>query len=150
MEFDGESTRVPIQSSHGCLVASIQVDLDDAILARFQRELLERLHRDGNQGVILDLSGVELLDVEDFEALRRCIAMVSMMGGRSVLVGLQPGVVSALVDLDVDTEGIEATLDLEEAFQMLQPASQPEPPEAAEESSEAGAGPEMSSPRVDS
>jgi rsbT antagonist protein RsbS len=130
MEHESEVTRIPIQSSQGCLVASIQTDLDEEILSRFKRELLERLHRDHSHGVILDLSGVALMDVEDFDSLRACIAMVSMMGGRSVLVGLQPGVVSALVDFGVDTDGIEATLDLEEAFSMLQPAPEADAGEA--------------------
>lgn len=112
--------RVPIQLTHGCLVASIQLELDEAILAQFRRELLARIQADAPTGVILDLSGVELMDVEDFEALRSCAAMARVMGTRSILVGLQPGVVSALVDLDIDTEGIEAKLDLEEAFRVLQ------------------------------
>jgi len=132
MAQEAEVTRVPIQSSHGCLVASIQIDLDEEILARFQRDLLERLHRDRCHGVILDVSGVELMDVEDFESLCNCIAMARVLGARSVLVGLQPGVVSALVDLDVNTEGIEATQDLEEAFQMLQPEDVAETGEAAD------------------
>jgi hypothetical protein len=76
--------------------------------------------------------------------------MARVLGARSVLVGLQPGVVSALVDLDIDTEGIEATQDLEEAFQMLQPDDVAESPEAAgapelEESDD-----EAESPQVDS
>ena len=103
------------------MVASIQVDLDDELLAAFRRELLERLQACRATGVILDLSGVELMDAEDFEALRATTRMASLMGARSVLVGLRPGVVSALVDLGVDIDGIEATLDLEEAFRILQP-----------------------------
>ncbi|TFH24948.1 MAG: STAS domain-containing protein [Myxococcales bacterium] len=123
-------TRVPIQETRGCLVASIQVDLHDELLAAFRRELLERLQACRAAGVILDLSGVELMDAEDFEALRAYTRMASLMGARSVLVGLRPGVVSALVDLGVDIDGIEATLDLEEAFRILQPP--PPTPAAAE------------------
>ncbi len=125
MDAGADITRVPIQETRGCLVASIQVDLHDELLAAFRRELLERLQACRAAGVILDLSGVELMDAEDFEALRACTRMATLMGARSVLVGLRPGVVSALVDLGVDVDGIEATLDLEEAFRILQP---PPPP----------------------
>ena len=90
------------------------------------------------------------MDVEDFEALRSCARMARVMGTRCMLVGLQPGVVSALVDLDVDLQGIEAKLDLEEAFRVLQPepmdriaartAEEPGPadPPAAAEPGDAG------------
>lgn len=122
MERKGNVTRIPIQLTHGCLVASIQVDLSEEILEVFQRELLDRIHAASAAGVILDVSGVELMDAEDFEALRSCIAMASVMGARCMLVGLQPGVVSALIDLEVDVSGIEATIDLEEAFRLLTPA----------------------------
>ncbi len=134
-------TRVPISMTHGCLVASIQVDLDEEILATFRRDLLERIHGSNAAGVILDLSGVALMDAEDFEALRGCITMAELMGARSVPVGLQPGVVSALVDMDVNTDGIEATLDLEDAFRRLQPGAEeiPETPADGEE-------PEVESP----
>jgi rsbT antagonist protein RsbS len=150
MAQETEVTRVPIQSSHGCLVASIQIDLDEEILARFQRDLLERLHRDRCHGVILDVSGVELMDVEDFESLCNCIAMARVLGARSVLVGLQPGVVSALVDLDIDTSAVEATQDLEEAFEMLQPddGAETREPAGAPEPEESNDGAE--SPQVDS
>ncbi len=146
MEDAAARTRVPISLTHGCLVASIQVDLDEEILATFRRDLLERIHGCGATGVILDVSGVALMDAEDFEALRGCITMAGLMGARAVLVGLQPGVVSALIDMDVNTDGIEATLDLEEAFLRLQPR-EPEGPDAAPEAvlegAEAeGAGPE--------
>ena len=135
--MESDVLHVPIQLTHGCLVASIQIELDEAILAQFQSELLARIQNEGPAGVILDVSGVELMDVEDFEALRSCTAMARVMGTRALLVGLQPGVVSALIDLDVDLRGIEAKLDLEEAFRALQrepespaessPVEEPEP-----------------------
>jgi rsbT antagonist protein RsbS len=135
MEQAGDVTRVPISLTHGCIVASIQVDLDDEILRTFRRDLLERIRRENAAGVILDLSGAALMDAEDFEALRGCIAMAELMGARSVVVGLQPGVVSALIDMDVDTDGIEATLDLEEAFSLLRPQDASAPDEEADKES---------------
>ena len=113
------SGRIPLQTSQGCVVASIQVDLSDEVLARFKEELLELLHRSGARGVILDVSGVEVMDLEDFEALRRAMSMAAVMGARCLLAGLRPGVVSALVDLGADTRGIEGVLNLDEAFRRM-------------------------------
>ena len=140
---------VAIQVSRDIVVASIQVDLDDDVLARFQEDLLRRVHETGSAGVILDLSGLETLDSHELSALRHIIAMLKIMGAESVLVGLRPGVVSALIDAGADVDGLQAAINLDAAFDLLQPEPEPEPelgraPEPATEN-EAGAGTEAES-----
>ncbi len=111
--------RIPLQLSRGCVVASIQIDLSDEVLRQFRVDLLELLATSGASGVILDLSGVHVMDHQDFEELRRTIAMANIMGAQTVISGLLPGVVSSLVDLGVDTDGINATLSLDDAFRQM-------------------------------
>jgi rsbT antagonist protein RsbS len=116
-----------MQVSREVLVASIQVDLDDDVLARFREDLLGRIHETGSRGVILDVSGLETLDSDEFAALRRTITMCSIMGAESVLVGLRPGVVSALIEAGADVDGLRAAINLDAAFALLQPEPEPEP-----------------------
>jgi len=123
---------VAIQVSRDVVVASIQVDLDDEVLARFRDELLHRLHETGSRGVILDVSGLETLDSSEFAALRRIITMCTIMGAESVLVGLRPGVVSALIDAGAEVDGLRAAINLDAAFSLLQPEPEPEPESEAE------------------
>jgi rsbT antagonist protein RsbS len=118
---------VAIQVSRDVVVASIQVDLDDHVLARFRDDLLRRIHETGSRGVILDVSGLETLDSDEFAALRRIITMSTIMGAESVLVGLRPGVVSALIVAGADVDGLRAAIDLDAAFALLQPEPEPEP-----------------------
>jgi rsbT antagonist protein RsbS len=113
------SSRIPLQLAQGCVVASIQVDLDDEILSSFRDELLEFVRISGARGVILDLSGVEVMDATDFGAIRDTMRMARLMGAVTVLSGLQPGVVSALIDLGADTDGVEATATLDDAFERM-------------------------------
>jgi len=117
---------VAIQVSRDVVVASIQVDLDDEVLARFRDELLHRLHETGSPGVILDVSGLETLDSNEFTALRRIITMCTIMGAESVLVGLRPGVVSALIEAGADVDGLRAAINLDAAFALLQPEPESE------------------------
>jgi rsbT antagonist protein RsbS len=119
------SGRIPLQLSRGCVVASIQVDLSDEVLADFKDGMLRLLHQSGARGVILDVSGVELMDLEDFDALRRAMSMAELMGARCLLAGLRPGVVSALVDIGVDARGVEAVLNLDEAFRVMDERMEP-------------------------
>jgi rsbT antagonist protein RsbS len=111
---------IAMQVSRGVVVASIQVDLDDDVLARFRQDLLGRIHETGSRGVILDVSGLETLDSEELAALRR------IMGAESVLVGLRPGVVSALIEAGADVDGLPAAIDLDAAFALLEPQPEPE------------------------
>ena len=118
---------VAIQVNRDIVVASIQVDLDEDVLARFRDELLHRLHETGSRGVILDVSGLETLDSSEFAALRRIITMCTIMGAESVLAGLRPGVVSALIDAGADVDGLQAATNLDAAFALLQPEPEPGP-----------------------
>jgi rsbT antagonist protein RsbS len=123
---------IAIQVSRGIVVASIQIDLDDDVLARFRQDLLDRIHKTGSRGVILDVSGLETLDSEELAALRRIIVMTALMGAESVLVGLRPGVVSALIEAGADVDGLKAAVNLDAAFAIFDPEPEPEPePEAA-------------------
>ena len=115
-----------MQLSRGVVVASIQVDLDDDVLARFREDLLERIHATGAKGAILDVSGLATLDSEEFTALRRIMAMTRLLGAESVLVGLQPGVVSALMETGADVDGLQAAINLDAGFALLDPEPEAE------------------------
>ncbi len=114
------SARIPLQLSRNCIVASIQVDLSSDVLRRFRVDLLEFLQQTGAQAVILDLSGLEILDLEEFEALKQTMAMASLMGAKSIVAGLRPGVVSALIELNADVEDILAAYNLDDAFSQIE------------------------------
>ena len=137
MALHADIPGVAMQLSRGIVVASIQVDLDDDVLARFREDLLARLHESGSEGVILDVSGLQTLDSEEFAALRRIMTMTSLMGAESVLVGLQPGVVSALIEAGADVDGLKAAINLDAAFELLEPEPEPEPGTEDEDETEA-------------
>ncbi len=119
MDEKAGSDRVPLQLIQGCLVASIQIDLTDQVLSRFRQDLLARIGSAHVHGLVLDVSGVEVMDSVEFEMLKTTMTMASVMGASPVIVGLKPGIVSALVDMDVDTWDVRAALNLDDALQML-------------------------------
>ena len=121
MALHADIPRVAMQVSRGVVVASIQIDLDEDVLAQFREDLLGRIHESGARAAILDVSGVETLDSEELATLRRIIAMTDLMGAQSVLAGLRPGVVSALIEAGADVDGLRAAVNLDAAFDLLQP-----------------------------
>jgi rsbT antagonist protein RsbS len=115
--------RTTINLMRGCLLGTIPGDLSPSVLEQLRQDLLESLRQTRVRRVILDCSGVEVIDDEDFAALRRVIAMAALMGARTVLAGLQPGVVSALVEMDVDLDGLVGALSVDDAFRVFGPSS---------------------------
>ncbi len=135
MSLHTDVPRIAIQVSQGVVVASIQVDLDEDVLARFREDLLGRIHETGSRGVILDVSGLDTLDSEEFAALRRIATMTTLLGAESVLAGLRPGIVSSLIETGADVDGLLAAIDLDAAFALLQPETDDDA-EAAEDTDE--------------
>ncbi len=102
-----DASRVAMHAVRGIVVASVQTDLTEPVLVRFQDELLSFIHRIGAHGVVLDLSGIDLLDSIEFHGLRRILKMAEFLGARTILSGLRPGIVSSLVSANANTDGIE-------------------------------------------
>jgi rsbT antagonist protein RsbS len=89
------------------------------VLRQFRIDLLECVQESGANGVILDVSGIDILDLDEFNGLRSTMEMAGVMGARPILSGLKPGVVSALIDLGADPEGVKAVLNLDDAFRLM-------------------------------
>ena len=54
--------RVPILKLGEVLLVSIQVDLDDQTAVQLQEDLAERIVSSGAHGVIIDISGLDIVD----------------------------------------------------------------------------------------
>jgi rsbT antagonist protein RsbS len=127
IEDSSDVARITIQPYRGALIAAIQVDLDQRVLRQFQTDLLACVRSSDAEVVIIDLSGVEVMDGQDFEGLRQVIDMASLMGTESILCGMQPGVAAALVELDVPLDGLRTCLNLETALADLESSESSEP-----------------------
>jgi rsbT antagonist protein RsbS len=132
-----DTPAVALQVSRGIVVASIQVDLEERVLARFQDELLQRVHETGASGVILDVSGLAIMDSQEFAALRKVIRSTEIMGANVIVAGLSAGIVSSLIQSGAEIDGLEAAIDLDAAFSRLEYS--PEDPDDATPEVEADA-----------
>jgi rsbT antagonist protein RsbS len=116
---DSVANRIPLQMSNNCLVASIQIDLTADVLEQFRKDLLSQLQAQHARGIIFDLSGIQVMDLSDFENIRSTISMAKVMGVSTVVCGMRPGVVASVVLLGADTDEIRAARDLDMAFELL-------------------------------
>ncbi len=102
------------------LVATVQTELTSSVLARFHDDLLNHLAAERSPTLLLDLSGVSLMDVEEFDALRKLAFSAAVMGAETWFVGFRPEVVSTLVSVGAQTGGLRAALDLDDALTQIQ------------------------------
>ncbi len=115
--------RVALSLIQGCVVATVQIDLHGATLRQFSHDVLAKLQETRGRSLIIDLAGVDILDVYDFDAIRDIARMASYMGARSVIAGLQPGVAAALAELDADISDLQPARTVEHAFEILRTMS---------------------------
>ncbi|WP_062197251.1 STAS domain-containing protein [Massilibacterium senegalense] len=111
--------RIPILKLYGYLLVSIQVELDDQTTLQFQEDLLQKIYETGVEGVVIDLTSVDIIDSFIAKILGDIVKMASLMGAKVVLTGIQPAVAITLIDLGITMDGIETALDLEQGIEKL-------------------------------
>jgi rsbT antagonist protein RsbS len=101
------------------LIASVHTALDDSQLVRFQGDLVQRIGADRARGVVIDVAALDVLDSFGSRTLRDIAEMARLRGAVTVIVGIQPDVAFAMVELGMDTGAVVTALDLEEGLAEL-------------------------------
>ena len=111
--------RIPILRIGNVLLVSVQVDLHDQLALTLQEDLAAAIDRTGAKGVLIDISGLEVVD----SFIGRMVATISSVGrlmdARTVVVGMQPAVAITLVELGLSLPGVDTALDIDRGLQML-------------------------------
>lgn len=111
--------RIPILQLHNYLLVSIQSELDDKTAIQFQEDLLNKIHKSGALGVVIDLTSVEMIDSFIAKVLGDVVTMSDLMGAKVVLTGIQPAVAMILIDLGIDFKMVKTGLNLEQGLIKL-------------------------------
>jgi len=110
---------VPILKQGDYLIASIQSALTDADLTQLRDSLGERVGRFRSRGVIVDVTALDVMDSFAVRTLRDLAHTTWLRGAETVIVGIQPEVAFAMVQLGLTLKGIATALDLEEGLAFL-------------------------------
>jgi rsbT antagonist protein RsbS len=110
---------VPILKQGDVLIASIQAALSDQDLVRLRDELAERIGRFRSRSVVIDLTALDVLDSFATRTIRDIAYTARLRGANAVVVGIQPEVALAMVQLGLSLEGIATALDLEDGLALL-------------------------------
>lgn len=111
--------QVPILKQGDYLIASIQSVLSDADLVQLRDNLGARVGTYRSRGVIIDVTVLDVIDSFATRTLRAIAHMLKLRGAETVIVGIQPDVAFAMVQLGLTLEGVGTALDLEEGLAYL-------------------------------
>jgi rsbT antagonist protein RsbS len=110
---------VPVLKQGEYLIASVQSVLSDADLIQLRDDLSDRVGQFRSRGVIIDVTVLDVIDSFATRMLRAVAHMLKLRGAETVIVGIQPDVAFAMVQLGLTLEGVGTALDLEEGLAYL-------------------------------
>jgi rsbT antagonist protein RsbS len=110
---------VPILKQGAILIATVQAALTDSDTERLRQDLMEQVSRFRAQGIIVDVTAIDVMDSYAARSLRTVAHMTRLRGADTVIVGLQPEVAFAMVQLGLAFQDMHTALDLEEGLALL-------------------------------
>ncbi|HWB89127.1 MAG TPA: STAS domain-containing protein [Acidimicrobiia bacterium] len=110
---------IPILRLEGYVIVSIQDDLSDQEAEDLQKRLLESLAVRTAHGVLIDVSGLEIVDSYFCRILRDTAAMAQLMGVGTCVTGLAPAVAVTLTELGLDLSMVHTEGNLDRGLEWL-------------------------------
>ena len=110
---------VPILKQGDILIASIVSALSDQDLIELRDTLAQKIGTVRARNVVIDVTALDVLDSFATRTLRGMAYTARLRGAETVIVGIQPDVAFAMVQLGLTLEGVPTALDLEEGLALL-------------------------------
>ena len=111
--------RVPVLKQGDYLIASIQSALSDQDLMQLRDDLAEQAGRFRSRGIIVDVTALDVMDSFACRTLRSIAYILRLRGAGTAIVGIQPEVAFAMVQLGLALGEVQTALDLEEGLVLL-------------------------------
>src|SRR4029450_11135781 len=92
----------------------------DAQLIDLRTELAERVGRFRSKSVVVDVSLLDVLDSFASRTLVDIAKVARLRGAHAIIVGIQPEVAFARVQLGLTLEAVDTAVDLDEAMEILE------------------------------
>jgi rsbT antagonist protein RsbS len=114
--------RIPILRMGPFLLVSIQVDMHDRLALALQDDLMNKICDTSARGVLIDISGLDLVDSFIGRMIGNIAAMARVLDADTVVTGMRPAVAITLVELGLSLPGVRTALNVERGMALLQAA----------------------------
>jgi len=116
--------RIPILRVGDILLVTIQVDMHDQVATALEEDLTSRIVATGAQGVLIDISALEIVDSFIGRMLDNIAAVSRVLDADTVVVGMRPAVAITLVELGLSLSGVKTALDVDRGLALIARARQ--------------------------
>jgi rsbT antagonist protein RsbS len=110
---------IPILRVGPNLLATVHVDLHDRVAEAFQEDVLTALEKRPAAGLVIDISGLDVVDTYVARVLAETGRMAKLMGTETVLVGMRPDVAATLVRMGYVMDGVSTALNVDDGIETL-------------------------------
>ena len=110
---------IPVLQLGRILLITIQTELHDQMAEDLQKAVLEHLEDTSAEGVLMDITALEIVDSFISRVISETVKMAGLLGARMVLVGMQPAVTMTLIEMGIEMGGIETAMDMEAGLERL-------------------------------
>lgn len=97
----GEDYNTSITVIKNNLIVALPAEMTDSCIQNIEKMITEKAYQKNIRGVLLNFSMVTVMDTYTYRAFEYITRVFSLMGIQTIWVGLSPGVVFGLIDLDV-------------------------------------------------
>jgi rsbT antagonist protein RsbS len=115
---------IPILRVGSTLLATVHIELRDAIAEAFQEDVLATIEKTGATGLVIDISGLDTVDTYVARVLAETGTMARLMGTHTVLVGMRPEVAATLIRMGYAMQGVDTALNVDDGIALLARSSE--------------------------
>lgn len=111
--------QIPILKQGTFLIVSIQTIISDKDLVSLENELSIKVGEHRSKGVVIDVTTLDVMDSFSTRTLRNIAYTVKLRGAETVIVGIQPEVAFAMIQLGLKLDDVKTALNLEDGILLL-------------------------------
>ena len=119
MEYSSNEKMLQGSILENCYILSVCDDIEDSTLEAFCINAVNSVHDDNLDGVIFNFNNVNVIDSYTVSLFINTTAMIALLGAKVVWVGLNPGVISSILDFDIDLDGIQVGNNISHAIDLI-------------------------------
>ena len=110
------NTRVPIIRLWNLILVPVQGELTDTHAEQLRHDVLSEISAAGSDGLVLDVTGLWMIDSHLCAVLTRLAQAAGLMGTRTVVCGINADIAMTIQAMGLELRDVRTALSLEEAL----------------------------------
>lgn len=110
------TARIPIIRLWSLLLVPVQGELTDTHAEQLRHDVLAEIHAAGSSGLILDVTGLWMMDSHMCAVLTGLAQATALMGTRTIVCGINADTAITIQSMGLELRGVRTALTLEQAL----------------------------------